>query len=258
MDRAEKNAPPTDQTASPPPADDEARERVRHQALMVNAQGVIVARDASEEYRLVKQMQASEALPASFGNADQLLVAFQMLRSYQVNPILGIRNCAIIRGVTTIWGELPKALCLASGALTRMEEFRFDKDYARICFDNKNLHHEVFGCLCRVLRRDQVVVETFFTRLQAEEAGLLNPSAKGRDRSVWNKYTGRMLQMRARSQALKDAFPDVLMGLSIDEYDNDRPQMAMGEASVIEAKVGLGGAAAAASLNEELTQTEGA
>jgi hypothetical protein len=43
--------------------------------------------------------------------------------------------------------------------------------------------------------------------------------AKLLGKGVWQVYPKRMLQMRARSQNLKDNFPDVLMGSAIAEYD---------------------------------------
>lgn len=39
-------------------------------------------------------------------------------------------------------------------------------------------------------------------------------------KETYAKFRRRMLQMRMRSWALKDGFSDVLLGISIDEYDN--------------------------------------
>jgi hypothetical protein len=39
----------------------------------------------------------------------------------------------------------------------------------------------------------------------------------------WSNYPKRMLQMRARSWALRDAFPDVLRGIGIKEEQHDIP-----------------------------------
>ena len=54
---------------------------------------------------------------------------------------------------------------------------------------------------------------------QAEQAGLSN-------RPTWKAYPDRMLQHRARGNALRDAFPDVLRGIITSEeaQDYDEPK----------------------------------
>lgn len=217
----ERSAPPAESPAAAPPPP--AAESSRPAPLMVDTRGLIRPRDATEEYRLVRQYMASGALPVSFENADQVLVAFQALRALNLNPVLAIRNVAIINGQCSMWGDLPLALCRRSGELESFAEVAIDEDYTPITLANKNLKAQVFGFVCTLQRRGCGPTEAFFTRERATTAGLLRQPQPGKRPSVWSLYTHRMLQLRARGQALKDAFPDVLLGMGINEYDNDEP-----------------------------------
>ena len=58
----------------------------------------------------------------------------------------------------------------------------------------------------------------------AEKAGLwggTGDSKEKRERSVWFKYPGRMLQMRARSLCVRDAIPEALGPLTMREEAED-------------------------------------
>jgi hypothetical protein len=62
-----------------------------------------------------------------------------------------------------------------------------------------------------VKRRDRSPVVRTFSEADAKKAGLWGKAGP------WQQYPSRMLQMRARSWALRDAFPDALRGLGIRE-----------------------------------------
>lgn len=177
--------------------------------------GLIATRDNMEEWRFAEMLLSSKALPKSFENVPQVFVALQFLKSHGVPPALGFRNLMIFNGVLNSWGEFPKALCEKSGLLQCDDEFWFDKDYKEISFANKNLNTEVYGAHYGVTRKDRQEVIRCFTVDDAKIAGLWN------SKDTWKKYPKRMLQLRARSWGLKDVFPDVLLGLSIAEYDHD-------------------------------------
>jgi hypothetical protein len=61
-------------------------------------------------------------------------------------------------------------------------------------------------------------VQQKFSYQDAQRAGLT--SKKG----PWTQYPERMLQMRARGFAIRDAFPDVLSGVITREEAEDYPQ----------------------------------
>ena len=68
---------------------------------------------------------------------------------------------------------------------------------------------------CVVKRRDRSAVVRTFSEADAKKAGLWGKAGP------WQQYPSRMLQMRARSWALRDAFPDALRGLGIREEVQD-------------------------------------
>lgn len=193
-------------------------------SIKTDERGVMQPSDNSEEVRICNQMFHSGALPDTINTVERVYQSVQMLRALGIPPVVGIRQVYFAQnGCPAIWGELPKAVC--QGDIASFEEFTFDKDYNPICFANKNLHVMPFGALCRVTRKeDGGSVEVGFTMPQAVHAGLYTPDPGPHDKSrhsAWWKYTKRMLQMRARSQALKDLFPDKLSGIAIVEYDGD-------------------------------------
>lgn len=180
--------------------------------ISLDKRGIIAPADASEEARFAQMMLTTRVLPECFVTREQVMLAMQMLRTLGVPPAIGIRQVMVVNNVLAIWGELPKAAC--QHQIEAWEEFRFTEDYKPISFENRNLHETPFGAVARVKRRgEDRTVEGYFTIPQARAAGLF-----GR-KGPWTTYTDRMLQMRARSRALKDAFPDILSGVAIAEYD---------------------------------------
>jgi hypothetical protein len=72
------------------------------------------------------------------------------------------------------------------------------------------------GGVCQAKRRgDAQPVESRFGVAEAKKAGLWGKQGP------WTQYPRRMLQMRARGFALRDAFPDVLRGLVTAEEAAD-------------------------------------
>lgn len=200
-------------------------------------EGLLNPQTSSEQWRVAEMALKSEALPKIFKNVPQVVMAFQFLRGHGFDPIVGIRQCAIINGSLSLWGELPKALVDRSGLMSEFHEFHFDKEYKVISFENKNLATEAWGSLTSVRRGNaaQMVVRQF-TIDDAKKAGLWGKSGP------WTQYPKRMLQMKARSWALKDAFPDVLAGVAITEYDfgteGEAPQVDTPLANQINAQYG--------------------
>jgi hypothetical protein len=133
-----------------------------------------------------------------------------------LSPIAALQRMAIIDGRPTIWGDAALALVEASGLLIKIEE-RIESDPI------KNDHQSSTGlsqsdvyksktAICRVMRsgRSEPITRTFSIE-DAKRAGLWQKSGP------WTDYPDRMLMMRARAFALRDAFPDVLMGLYLRE-----------------------------------------
>lgn len=179
-------------------------------------------------YRLAKAFIAGGMVPKGYRTPEQVFAGLEYARELQLKPLVGLRNIAVINGSPSIWGDAPLALVRRSKQLEYIQEFLFDKDFEKICFANKNINAEAYGAVCITKRKeDPEAKETWFTMDDAKRAGLL-----GRD-NVWKTYPRRMLQMRARSQNLKDNFSDCLMGIEIAEYDyNYIPQAGLQERTI--------------------------
>ncbi|NBS88279.1 MAG: hypothetical protein EBS60_09435, partial [Verrucomicrobia bacterium] len=122
----------------------------------------------------------------------------------------------IIDGRPTIWGDAALALVEASGLLIKIEE---RIEHTGISGDgqvpnsqNGNDVIRSITAICQVLRsgRSEPITRTFSIE-DAKRAGLWQKPGP------WTDYPDRMLMMRARAFALRDAFPDVLMGLYLRE-----------------------------------------
>lgn len=180
----------------------------------------------------------SGLVPKAFvGKPEDVFIAFQMSVAMRVTPFAMMRNLAVINGRPTIWGDL--ALTLAKqhpDYVSHREWFEFEDDKVTVRAAN-----------CEIVTKgrhgsaNQVTV----ARFSVQEARL----AKLWDKEgPWRQYPNRMLQMRARSWAIRDALPDALNGVDVAEEAMDmdaRPVVATASTGVDRLTAALGVQAAA-------------
>lgn len=117
-----------------------------------------------------------------------------------LSPLSALQRIAVINGRPTIWGDGALALVKASGLCEAIDEWI------------EGEKPETWVAVCNVIRRGDIVpTERRFSVDDAKRAKLWGKSGP------WSDYPKRMLQMRARAFALRDAFPDVLGGLYLTE-----------------------------------------
>ncbi len=116
-------------------------------------------------------------------------------------PMASIQAIAVIGNRASIWGDHMLAVCINSPA---WEAKSFDEHWDESNPQNVTAH-------CTVRRQGGNPVKRTFSIADAEKAKLTSKE------TPWKGYPKRMLQMRARSWALRDAFPDVLKGLDCAE-----------------------------------------
>jgi len=146
-----------------------------------------------------EHLSKSTLVPVSYqGNPSACLVAMQFGASLGINPLQSIQNIAVINGRPSLWGDAALALVRASPLCESISERR-----------------EGETAICSVKRRGEPVQQRTFSKNDAMRAGLW-----GR-KGPWSEYPARMLQMRARSFALRDVFPDVLFGITLAEEAQD-------------------------------------
>lgn len=148
-------------------------------------------------YRLAKSVVMGNMQPKSFGNGETAIcacfVAMMAGAEMGLPPMMAIQNIAVINGKPGIYGPAALALVEASGKLDDIDEHVEGTGDAR----------QAVVTVCRFKRK----ARTFrFSVADAKKAGLWDKAGP------WKQYPDRMLLARARGFALRDVFPDVLLG----------------------------------------------
>lgn len=160
----------------------------------------IIPKDYQTCMQIAETIAKSGLAPATLNTKEKVFVAIQMGAGLKLNPMQSISSIAVINGKPALYGDTMLAIVKSSGLLE---------------FFNESVE-EVDGELratCHLKRKGINEISVTFTSTDAKKAGLWERS------SPWRQYPKRMLQMRARSFALRDAFPDLLLGLqhSVEE-----------------------------------------
>jgi len=160
----------------------------------------LVPQSFQERMQYCEVLAQSNLVPQNFkGKKEDIFVAIEFGQMVGLNPMQALTNISVINGRPSIWGDAALALVKASGKMEYIKEYFKDDNTA----------------VCETKRKDEpVAVVREFSIKDAEQAGLLN-------KSTWKQYPKRMLQMRARAWALRDAYPDVLSGIQIAEEMQD-------------------------------------
>lgn len=142
--------------------------------------------------------------PRDFKTPEAILVALQHGMELGLSPAQALQSIAVINGRPVVWGDAACALVKAHPECEDILE-TFERGDGG----------ESMLAKCEVLRRGKVPVVRTFSVAQAKKAGLWGKAGP------WTNYPQRMLQMRARSWAIRDAFPDALKGMGVAEEVRD-------------------------------------
>lgn len=161
----------------------------------------LVPRDFAEALEFARLMASSDMVPKDYrGKPANIIVAVQMGADLGLSPVQAIQNIAVINGRPCLWGDAVLAIVQSH----------------RDCRGVTEIYHvNTQTAVCVIRRQGRPEVERSFSRLDAETAGLWGKPGP------WTQYPKRMLQMRARSFACRDAFPDALRGISTAEEMSD-------------------------------------
>ena len=159
----------------------------------------------SEAKEFAETLSKSGMVPEAYqGKPHNTLVAIQWGYELGLAPMQALQNIAVINGKPSIWGDSMLALVKAHKAFRGIYEYIEDTT-----------------AVCEV-RREMANGEIENTRAtfsieEAKQAGLVGK------RGPWQTYPNRMLKLRARGFALRDAFPDAIKGLITAEEAKDYP-----------------------------------
>jgi hypothetical protein len=150
----------------------------------------------------------SDLVPKDYvGKPGNVLIAIQMGAEVGLAPMQAIQGIAVINGRPAVWGDAALALVRAHPSVQSITEAVEGTGKSAVA-------------TCVVKRLKNGVIESTSRSFSWDDAVVANLSGK---RGPWTDYPMRMLQMRARGFALRDAAADVLKGLAIAEEAMDIP-----------------------------------
>lgn len=154
-----------------------------------------------EAMEYAKIIAGSTMVPRAYqGKPGDILVAVQMGADLGLKPMQALQNIACINGKLSVYGDGVLALVQANPALEDIQE----------SFD-----YSTNTAICVVKRKGHRAHTVTFSIEDAKRASLWGKAGP------WSQYPKRMLQMRARSFALRDKFADALSGLILAEEAQD-------------------------------------
>ena len=158
---------------------------------------------------------------------NDLFIAMAMGYQIGLSVEQAIQAIAVINGRPCLWGDDMLALCMGHPEFDDIIE--------------KPIHQgeQLIGYSCTVKRKGKSDHESIFTLDMAKKAGLLGKTGP------WTQYTDRMLQLRARSYALRNRFPDALKGIKsreeLEDYIDVEPKQTRAQELTVDysKKIGL-------------------
>lgn len=175
------------------------------QLTTTNRQGFAPA-TLGEAMEFSKMLADSSMVPKAYqGKPQDIMVCVQWGYELGLAPMQALQNIAVINGKPSVYGDAMMALVQASQVCEGIEEY----------VEGEGTPNPVAVCIAKRKGRTPVVAK--FSVEDAKRAGLWGKQGP------WQAYPKRMLQMRARGFALRDAFPDVLKGLISAEEAADYP-----------------------------------
>lgn len=164
----------------------------------------LVPTNLGEAMEMAKMLSRSNIVPKEFfGKPENCLVAIGLGMEIGLPPLQAVQAVMVVNGRPSLWGDSVLALVLGSGLCEKFEED-----------SSSDISKNGYG-RCVVKRVGMKEMEIKFSVDDAKKAGLWGKSGP------WSQYPTRMLQMRARSWALRDCFPDVLKGIQVREEVDD-------------------------------------
>lgn len=164
--------------------------------------GSLVLTSGDQLWWLANRVVSGGLAPKGMEKVETVFLAMLAGMDVGLNPMQSMQGIMVVNNRTTIWGDVALALCQASPLCGGIKEWSEGEG-------------EDYVAICECIRKDwPEPVRRTFSYEWAKKAGLLT-------RDTYQKYLFRMLQMRARAFALRDAYSDVLKGMGITEEAQD-------------------------------------
>ena len=163
-----------------------------------------------EAEQLAQLVFDAKLAPRGFGSPKACLVGILYGMELGLSPMAALQKIALIDGRPSLWGDAALALIQSSGLLGSFSE-TIEQHI------DPSTNHLRWVATCTLTRSNlKDPITRTFTSDDAKRAGLWQKPGP------WSQYPKRMLTIRARAFALRDAFPDILAGLYIrEELDSE-------------------------------------
>lgn len=172
-----------------------------HESIESSNLGFLRVNSISEAMQVGEMIKQSGFAPPKMTVID-IVLAIQMGLELGLKPLQALQNISVVNGRPSLWGDGMIALCKQHP----------DWEWAQETFDSVTQTAK-----CVIKRRGQPEVIQEYSVEKAKRANLWGKAGP------WQQYPERMLQLRARGFALRDAFPDALKGLISTEEARDYP-----------------------------------
>lgn len=174
----------------------------------------------NEAIKICEYMAGSSIVPKSYqGNPQDILVAINFGSEVGLKPLQSLNSVAVVNGTPSLYGDAPLGLVKQAPdfeyILEDNEGFAFARDNVNGWEHLKNINKNDTS-ICVVKRAGQPPTVREFSKEDVATAKLGN---------VHKSYPKTMRKYRARSRALRDAFPDVLKGLQQAEINEETEVM---------------------------------
>lgn len=165
--------------------------------------GILNPSTFDEAIKMAEILGRSNLVPKDFqGNPGNILVAMQWGMELGMAPLQAMQNIAVINGRPSLWGDAVIAIARSAPSCEYIQE-TIEGEGDRMT------------AVCKAKRKGQPEEVRTFSVADAQQAGLWGKVGP------WKTNPKRMLQMRARSFAIRDVFADSLRGMAVAEEQQD-------------------------------------
>ena len=206
MSQAIKSVQTTEREADAPSLLDQILDGMeRRVAASINRVQPIEINTFDDLWRWAQMAAKSRMVPKDFsGNPEAIMVAVDMGAELGLRRMQALQGIAVINGRPAVWGDALWSLIVSQPMLEDVREYYEGEGDQR-------------RAVCVIKRRGRGAVRKEFSVADAKLAGLWKKAGP------WTQYPDRMLQMRARGFAARDAYADALKGIITAEEAADIP-----------------------------------
>jgi len=146
-------------------------------------------------------MVQSRMCPDGYDTAAKIFVGLQSGAEMGLKPMQALNSIAVIHGKPYLWGDAALAMVKQCGLLVKYKE--------EILGDGDGMFAKVTS-----VRKDGVCESEVVSEFTVEDAKTAKLWGKT---GPWKTHPKRMLKYKARAFNLRDNFPDILMGMHLQE-----------------------------------------